>query len=381
MIKITDTLIMTPGPTYIHEDVRKAMSERITNPDIDPDFFEFYRDTCIRLQELMETKNQVLILDGEGILGLEAACASLIEKGDRVLCLDNGIYGHGFGDFARIYGAEVTYFKADYDRSIDFNKFKEFIEKNHDFSIATLVYCETPSGITNNIEPICRLLNEYGIITIVDSVSGVGGEILKTDEWKIDIALGGSQKCLSAPPGLTFLSISEKAWNKIINRQSHVIGYYCNLANWKNWYEQKWFPYTQPISDIYGLRKAVDRLLEKKDYIKRHQTIAEAVRKSLTSAGIELYPADGCSNTVTAFKIPEGVSFKQIYDEMLNNHNIMITGSFGFLQDKIVRIGHMGENCYEDKVYLTLKALNETLQKLDVPLNGELHKLFADFIS
>ncbi|WP_141677932.1 pyridoxal-phosphate-dependent aminotransferase family protein [Orenia metallireducens] len=373
-------LIMTPGPTYVDEEVRKALSNPITNPDIDPDFYEYYQDTCIKLQNLLNTENQVLILSGEGILGLEAACASLIEPGDKVLCIDNGIFGNGFGDFAKMYGAEVRYFKTNYRKAIDPQELELFLEENHDFKAATLVHCETPSGITNPVDQICPLLKRYGIITVVDSVSAIGGERLETDEWGMDIVLGGSQKCLSAPPGLTFLSISQAAWKVILNRKTPIASFYCNLANWKDWYEKQWFPYTQPISDIYGLRVAVDRWLEEDNPIARHAKLANGVRESLVSGGLKLYPLEGFSNTVTTISIPKGVTYHDIYDKMLKEHNIMITGAFGFLQDKVIRIGHMGENCYEEKLYLTLKALDLTLRSLGVELKGELDRTFVSAI-
>jgi aspartate aminotransferase-like enzyme len=380
MITVKGPLIMTPGPTYVDEEVRAALAKPITNPDIDSDFYEYYQNTCSKLQKLMNTENQVLILSGEGILGLEAACASLIETGDKVLCIDNGIFGNGFGDFAKIYGAEVSYFKADYRKAINLQELEEFLENNHDFKVATLVHCETPSGITNPVDKLCLLLKKHGIITVVDSVSAIGGERLETDKWGMDIVLGGSQKCLSAPPGLTFLSISQAAWEVILNRKAPIASFYCNLANWKDWYEKQWFPYTQPISDIYGLRVAVERWLEENNPIDRHAKLANAVRESLVSGGLELYPLDGFSNTVTTINIPKGVSYQDIYDQMLKDHNIMITGAFGFLKDKVIRIGHMGENCHEEKLYLTLKALDLTLRSLGVELKGELDKLFISAI-
>ena len=374
------TLIMTPGPTYVHEEVRQAMAKEITNPDLDLKFYEFYKETCEKLKKVLKTKNDVLILSGEGILGLEAACASLVEPGDKVLCIDNGIFGNGFGDFLKMYGGEVTYYKSDYRRAIDIAGLEKLLQERNDFKMATLVHCETPAGITNPIGEICKLLKSYGIITVVDSVSAIGGEALEVDEWKIDIALGGSQKCLSAPPGLTFLSISEDAWKHILNRENPIAGFYCNLSVWKSWYEDKWFPYTQPISDIYGLGAAAQRLLDGGDSIERHSKIAGAVRKSLIDAGLELYPLDGFSNTVTTIKIPDTLSYAEIYDTMLDEYNIMIAGAFGYLKDKVIRIGHMGENCYEEKLYLTLKALDGTFRKYNVELKEELHKKFVSFI-
>lgn len=372
-----DKLIMTPGPTYIKENVRMALSQEITNPDLDLDFYEFYKETCNKLQTLLKTKNNVLILSGEGILGLEAACASLVENGDKVLCIENGIYGSGFGDFCKMYGGEATYFHDDRRKGLDYNKLKNFLKENHDFKIATLVHCETPSGITNPISDICKLLNEYGIISIVDAVSSIAGEEVNIDEWKIDVVIGGSQKCLSAPPGLTFLSISKRAQDAMDNRKTPVQGFYTNLSIWKNWYEDKWFPYTQPISDIYALSQALDNVLNDKNIINRHALFANAVRSALINCGLELFPNDYYSNTVTTVLVPSKIKYKDIFDKLIKEHNIIIAGGFDFLQDKIFRIGHMGENCYEDKLYLTLKALNTVLKELNFNLKGELHQEFV----
>ncbi|MDF2653707.1 MAG: alanine--glyoxylate aminotransferase family protein [Bacillota bacterium] len=374
-------LIMTPGPTSVHEDVRRAMAKAITNPDLDMEFYEFYRVACDQLKQLFLTGNDILILNGEGILGLEAACASLIEPGDQVLCLDNGIFGKGFGEFAELYGAKVTYFKSDYRKAISVEALEQFLADRHDFKLALLVHCETPSGITNPVNCICPLLKKYGILTVVDSVSAVCGEELKTDEWQLDLVLAGSQKCLSASPGLSIISISEEAWNMIRNRKRPVAGFYCNLGLWSNWYEKKWFPYTQPVSDLYGLKAAVDRILKEGDCIVRHKKYAEAVRNSLSNAGLELYAQDGFSNTVTTVVMPDGICFGELFDAMLTDHNIMIAGAFDYLADMVFRIGHMGENCREEKLYLTLKALNDVLKRHNISLKKELHQEFVNLIS
>ncbi|MEQ8155767.1 MAG: alanine--glyoxylate aminotransferase family protein [Clostridiaceae bacterium] len=375
-----DKLLMTPGPTYIKENVRRALSSEITNPDLDLDFFEFYKETCSKLQTLLNTKNTTLILSGEGILGLEAACASLVEKGDKVLCIENGIYGAGFGDFCKIYDGDVQYFHGDRKNGLDINKLREFLSDNNDFKIATLVHCETPSGITNPIAEICKLLNEYNIISVVDAVSSIAGEELYVDDWKIDIVIGGSQKCLSAPPGLTFLSVSEKALNAIDNRKEPIKGFYTNLSIWKNWYKDKWFPYTQPISDIYALDQAVDNALNDKNILERHKVNGSALRKALINSGLELFAESFHSNTVTTVMVPEGIQYSDIFNKLIKEHKIVIAGGFDFLQDKVFRIGHMGENCYEEKLYITLKALSAVLKDLGFEFKSELHKEFIKYI-
>lgn len=368
--------IMTPGPTQVSEEVRDALSMKCTNPDLDKNFFEFYKKTCDKIKILLNTKEEVLILDGEGILGLEASCASLTEIGDRVLCIDNGIFGKGFGDFAKIYGGEVVYFESDYRSGVDVERLEEFLKHDSDFKYATLVHCETPSGILNPVEKICPLLNKYGILSLVDAVSSIAGEEIKADEWKMDIVLGGSQKCVSAPPGLTFLSISSYAKESMKNRKTPIVGFYANLTVWDNWYEKKWFPYTQPISAIRALDCAIDRVFES-DSINRHKQLGKAVRNAIIASGLKLYPENSFSNSVTAILVPEGINFKDIFENMISEYDIMIGGAFDYLSGKVIRIGNMGENCYEEKLYITLKALNSVLKNLGVKLNSDIHKNFT----
>jgi len=372
-------LIMTPGPTEVSERIRWELSKPTINPDLDEDFFEFYKNLTEKLKSLLNTSNQVLVLNGEGILGLEAACASLIEEGDRVLCLNNGIFGEGFGDFVKIYGGEVVFFNEDYRKPFSVEKLKDFIERDNNFKCATIVHCETPSGLINPIEEICPVLKKYGILTIVDAVSSIGAYNIQTDKWGIDVLLGGSQKCLSAPPGLTFLSISEEAWECIEKRKSPIASYYCNLKLWKNWYEEKYFPYTQPVNDLYGLDAAVDIVLEEgKDFIIRHQQIADKVRRTLKTAGFEIFPVEeGVSNTVTAFIIPRGVEDKAFRKHLWNKYGVMIAGSWGNLDGKVWRIGHMGENCRDEKMYRVFVALDNALRDFGYNFEKPLTTLYT----
>ncbi|WML36477.1 alanine--glyoxylate aminotransferase family protein [Clostridium sp. OS1-26] len=356
--------IMTPGPTQIRENVRLARSIETTNPDLDLQFYDFYKETCEKIGQFLKTKNEVRILSGEGILGLEAACASLTEEGDRVLVIDNGIFGEGFADFVKMYGGEPILFSGDRQREIDINELQKFLDKDSNFKYATVVHCDTPSGVLNNIAKICPILKEKGILTVVDSVAAMGGEEVDVDKWQIDIILGGSQKCVSAPPGLTFLSISEDAFNAMKNRKKPIASFYCNLLVWENYYENKWFPYTQPISDIMGLSKAMDNLIEDKEIIIRHAQIAQATRKAVLEAGLSLYIKQGYSNTVTVIEIPEDINDAELRNYMLEKYNVLIAGSFGYLGGKVIRIGHMGENARIDKVSYTLFALQKSLEHL-----------------
>lgn len=370
-----------PGPTETRENVRLARAEKTTNPDIDVDFVEFYKKTCEKFGNIVGTKNDVYILSGEGILGLEAACASLTEKGDRVLVIDNGIYGEGFKDFVTMYGGEYVLFSSKYTKSIDVDELKAFLDKDSNFKYATVVHCDTPTGVLNDVSKICPLLKKYGILTVVDSVAGMVGERLNVDESKIDIILGGSQKAISAPAGLTIVGISKDAKNCIKNRKTDVIGFYCNLNIWEGYYEKKYFPYTMPISDIIGLDKALDNILEEgiEKVLDRHEKIAYSVRKAIEEYGLELFLEEGYSNTVTAIKIPESIGALKLTDYMLKNYNTLVATSLNQYMDTILRIGHMGENANLSKIEHILNVLDKTLSTLGFKGNGSLLNLFNKY--
>ena len=356
--------IMTPGPTQVRENVRMARSLVCTNPDLDPAFYDYYKETCELISELLETKNTAYILDGEGILGLEAACASLTEPGDKVLVVDNGIYGKGFADFVTMYGGQVTFYESTYTQAVDVKEFRAFLEEHHDFKYATLVHCDTPSGVLNPVEELSRALHEYGIMTIVDSVSAMMGEPLHVDEGQIDIVCGGSQKAVSAPPGLTFVTVSDAAMKAMEERKTPIASFYANILVFKDYYKNLWFPYTMPISDIYGLRTALENVKADPDRYERHKRMGELTRRTVKEMGLSLYLENGYSNTVTVIRVPEGIKADDILELMKKDHNIMIAGSFDVLTGQVIRIGHMGENANEADVVETLEALKSVLNKL-----------------
>ena len=373
--------IMTPGPTQVRENVLKARSLPCTNPDLDPDFFTYYKETCELISSLLHTENQTLILGGEGILGLEAACASLTEPGDRVLVLDNGVFGKGFADFVSLYGGEPVLYTADYLHTLNVHELAAYLEKDHAFKYATVVHCDTPSGVLNDISRICPLLKSYGILTVVDSVSAMFGEEVRADDFQIDLLCGGSQKAVSAPPGLTFVTISPNAWETMKKRKQRIVSFYANLMAFDGYFEKQWFPYTMPVSDIRGLRAALENIKADPDILKRHARIAGAVRKALTDCGLKLHTHDGWCNTVSVFDVPKETSSAAILGALRQDHNLMLAGSFDVLEGQVIRIGHMGENAREEKLAAVMKALDQVLAKLGVPLNGSLEKAYRNALA
>ena len=344
---------MTPGPVQVPENVRLARSISTTNADLDPQFYDEYKETCELISKLLHTKNETLILSGEGILGLEAACASMTESGDRVLILDNGIYGAGFADFVSMYGGTAVMYTKDYKNAFDVNELDAYLKKDHDFKYATIVHCDTPSGMLNDIHKICPLLKSYGIMTVTDSVSGMFGNEVDVDKAQIDILCGGSQKAVSA-------------------------SFYCNLTIFKDYYKNLWFPYTMPISDIYGLKAAIDNIAADKNLIKRHAKIANATREALKEFGIKLHLESGFSDTVTVFDVPEGMTADDILKRMREEHHIMLAGSFGDLAGKVIRIGHMGASANVGDMLEVMSGLEETLRYLGWKSEKSLLKSFHD---
>lgn len=368
--------IMTPGPTQVRENVRMARSLVTTNPDLDLEFYEYYKETCDLFSELLHTDNVSYILSGEGILGLEAACASLTEPGDRVLVLDNGIFGKGFADFVKIYGGEPVLYTDDYRREIDVEKLAAYLEEDHAFKYATVVHCDTPTGVQNPIEQICPLLKKYGILSVVDAVSSMFGEEIDVDACQVDILCGGSQKALSAPPGLTMLTVSDDAIAAMEGRNTPIASFYANILTFKNYYKDKWFPYTMPISDIYGLGVAVDNVKADKAIYNRHAKIAQAVRTAVTEAGLKLYLDSDYCNTVTVVEVPEDVDSAQFLTHMTEQYGIMIAGCFDYLAGKVFRLGHMGEGANVDDVTAMLDAMDKTFADLGYPLKCAMKNVF-----
>ena len=355
---------MTAGPTEVRENVLNARSMPFTNPDLDLDFYDYYKETCELFSKAVNTENEAFILGGEGILGLEAACASLTEPGDRVLVIDNGIFGKGFTDFVKMYGGEAVLFTLDYHKEIDIALLEEFLEKDHDFKYATVIHCDTPSGVLNDIIEISNLLHKYNILTVADSVAASFGVPLDLSKGHIDILCGGSQKALSAPPGLTIVWVSDDAFKAMENRKTPIAGFYANILEMKNYYKDKWFPYTMPISDIYGLKAAMDNIAADKDLIKRHARIANATRKAIEAFGLKLHLESGFSDTVTVFDVPEGMTADDILERMREKHGIMLAGSFGELAGKVIRIGHMGASANVGDMLEVMSGLEETLRYL-----------------
>lgn len=365
-------LILSAGPTTMAENTLEAMKMQKWNSDLSKDFYEQYQRVVAKYDEVIKnTTGYTFVMGAEAMITLEGACASLIEKGDSVLVFANGIFGRGFVDLVQIYGGEPILVSQPDDRGFPLKVVEKAVSEHPQAKIAILIHCETPTGVTNNINPICQFLNQKGVLSIVDSVSAVGGEDLNYDESKVDVLLGGSQKCISAPSGLGMVTLSREAIQRIQYRKTPIASFYANFQYFLNWREKMWFPYTMPEQTVNALEVALDNLLAK-DFIGIHKQFAEITRYVLTENAIELFAKENTSNTVTAFYAPEGVSAFVIMEHLQKKYNIIISGSLGEYQPKVLRIGHMGENNRFENFESLFLAMDRTWDELEI---GESHFL------
>lgn len=347
-------MLMTPGPTAVPPEVREAMGGELVNPDVDPAFTDQYDAVCEKLARIQGTDDQVVVLGGEGILGLEAAVTSLVAPGDDVLCLANGLYGEGFAGFVENVGGEATVVAADDRSGLPISELEATLEDG-DFDVATMVHCETPTGTLNDLGPALDLFEAHGVLTIVDAVSSLGGAPVPDT---IDVCLGASQKCFSAPPGLTTASVSDAAWAKAESVDPDTL--YTNLLPWRDTSEG--FPYTHLSTNVAGLDAALDLVLDEglDAVYARHERAAERCRERGAELGLELYPdEERASPTVTAFHVPDRAD--KLQHRLHEHQDVLLSTGLADHADDILRVGHMGYNATVEKVDRVMDALEDEL--------------------
>ncbi|SDF43753.1 aspartate aminotransferase [Halorubrum xinjiangense] len=366
-------MLMTPGPTAVPEPVREAMSRELINPDVDPRFRELYGRLTERLATAYgvdpdddgvadgsdDAARDVVALGGEGILGLEAAVASLVEPGTEVLCLSNGLYGEGFADFVESYGGDPTLVAAEHDEPLPLDALDDALAADDaDFDLATMVHCETPTGTLNDIGSALDRLEaaDSEILTVVDAVSSLGAVPVPTD--RIDVCLGASQKCFSAPPGLATAAVSDRAWAAMDERDPHSL--YANFLPFRD--VSDGFPYTHLTTEVVALDAALGLLLDEGlDAVrKRHEAAAARCRERGAELGLETVPGpERSSPTVTAFEVPGRAS--EIQERLREDHDVILATGLGEGAGDVLRVGHMGHNARVDRVEETMDALAAVL--------------------
>ena len=334
---------MVPGPVVVPDAIRQVYLEPYGSGDLEMEFIDLYSRTQRRLKAIFSTRDDVVIQSGEGMLALWSALKSCLVPGDRVLAIATGVFGYGIGEMAQSIGADVKTVGFSYDETINDMARIEAAIAEFKPRMITVVHCETPSGTLNPLEELGRLKNAYRVpLLYVDTVAGAGGVPVLADDWHIDLCLGGSQKCLSAPPDMTFLSVSPKAW-EIVEAVAYV-GYDA-LKPFHQAVKNRYFPYTPSWQGVAALHAAAGLLMDEglENSFNRHDAVARVCRRRLVEMGIDLFPAPAAipSPTVTAARIPEGFTW-ETWDRRLRDSGLVVAGSYGPLADKVFRLGHMG---------------------------------------
>lgn len=354
---------MVPGPVKVEQAVLEASLVNYGSADLEEEFLDLYRDTAQGLGRILGTQNDVVIQTGEGMLALWGALKSCLRAGDRVLSVATGVFGYGIAEMAASIGCEVRTVGLPYDETIsDLEEIEKAVDEFRPKMI-TAVHCETPSGTLNPIADLGMVKENHRVpLLYVDAVASAGGVPVSADEWKIDLCLGGSQKCLSAPAGMAFLSVSERAW-EIIDQVNYV-GYDA-LRPFQRALEDRYFPYTPNWQGVAQLYTAVKLLMDEglPRVFERHLDAAGYCRKGLADMGLSLFPAEGAlpSPTVTAVNLPREFSWEE-FDRRLRDQGLVVAGSYGPLAGKIFRLGHMGVQARKDLVGEALDVISKVIR-------------------
>jgi serine---pyruvate transaminase len=358
--------VMTPGPTPISEEVllehaRPLMHHR------SPEFSKIFVEVTDKLKRLLQTKNDVFILTSSGTGAMEASIVNFFSRGDAVLVVNIGNFGERFKKMTVKYGLEVFSLDYEWGDTAEPGDIKKILDENPGIKGVILQFSETSTGALNDVEVIAGIVKNYPAIFIVDAISGLGASDLRTDEWNLDVVIGGSQKALSAPTGIAFISVSDKAWK--LNEKSDIPRFYFDLATARNYLHKTppQSPWTPGISIIVSMNKALDLLLEEglEKVFNRHRVMALATQKAAEKLGLELLVKDRDKRgySVTSINVPEGIDARELTKIMRVKYGVTIAGGQGKLSGKIIRIGHLGYFGMFD-VIIAISALEMTLEEL-----------------
>ena len=358
MVNLERELLMIPGPTMVSPRVLRALSQPVLSHG-SKEFVERFAEALKLQRWLFMTEGTPLMLAGSGTLGMEAIIANVVEKGDRVLCLENGFFGEKWADIVIAHGGVPDRLRFDWGAGLNLKMISEKLDQGG-YKAFTVEHVDTSTGIANPIDKIGELAKDSDALFIVDSVCGLGGMPFKMDEWNVDLGLTGSQKALGAPPGLTLFCLNEKAWKAIESRNSPVADYYADLKRWRPIMEdpRKYFA-TPATGMVLGMLEALRIIQEEglENRWRRHEIFSKAFRAGLAGMGLKSFPEKGHeAHTLSVPVIPEGIKDSDVRGLMQLKYGVVVAGGLGSIAGKTIRIGHMGSATTND-VIATLSAL------------------------
>jgi aspartate aminotransferase-like enzyme len=361
------TLLLTPGPTPVPEDVLEAMARPMIHHRHEP-FRAVVEKVKEDLKYLFQTKNDVLILGSTGTGAMEGAVTNLLSRGDKAIVVQAGKFGERWTEICEAYGVQAIPVDVEWGMAVDPEQVRAALDKAPDARAVFLQASETSTGVRHPVREIADLVaSRENTVIVVDAITAVGVFDIQTDAWKLDVVVTGSQKALMLPPGLAFACLSEKAWR--LAKEADLPKYYFDFAKERKNLAKNQTAYTSSVSLIIGLQVSLARIKEEglENLFARTDKLARATRAGVKALGLELLAPASPSEACTAIKVPEGIDGAKIPSLIREKYGVAIAGGQAHLKGKIVRISHMGYvNAYD--ILSGLAALEFVLRDLGYSL-------------
>ena len=358
-------LLMGPGPSNVAPSVLRAMSQTLVG-HLDPAFIQLMEEIKSMLRTVFQTKNDMTFpVSGTGSAGMEFCFVNLIKPGDDVVIGVNGVFGGRMADVAERCGARVTKVEAQWGKIIEPGAIASALKSVRP-KIVAVVHAETSTGVLTPVEEISRLAHEAGALFVLDTVTSLGGCPVRLDEWEVDAAYSGTQKCLSCPPGLSPVSFGPRAMNAATHRKQKAQSWYLDVSLLASyWGQDRAYHHTAPISMNYALHEALRLVLEEglENRWRRHQQNHLALKEGLAEMGLDLASQQGHQLwPLNAIGVPDGADEGAVRKKLLSDFNLEIGAGLGPLKGKIWRVGLMGETSRRENIATFLSALKTILR-------------------
>jgi aspartate aminotransferase-like enzyme len=356
--------LLTPGPTQVPDAVISAFAQPIIHHR-SSDFSKILASVRKDLKEVFQTKNEVMVLSATGSGAMEAAVTNCFRKGDEVIVVEGGKFGTRWHQLSDTFGLKPDVIELEWGKAVEPKVVEEKLAKNGNIKAVLVQACETSTGVAHPIRELGEICRKHkDTLLIVDGITAVGAFDMPMDAWGIDILIGGSQKAFMIPPGLAFISLSEKAWKATKN--SDISKYYFDLTKEFNAQTKKnTTAWTPAVSLIVGLEKALELMKAEgiENIHKRHEICAQATREGIKAMNLELLAPESPSSSVTAVKCPDSVDGKELINLLKEKYGVWMAGGQEQLAGKIFRVSHMGYVGQFD-VVVGLSALEVALRDL-----------------
>lgn len=366
MSKYIRQQLMLPGPTPIPESVLQELSAPMIGHR-SAGWAELFEDVEAKVKWVFQTQNDVMSISGSGSGGLEAAVVNTLSPGDKVLALEIGVFGERFSTIAEAYGAQVDRLQFEFGTAVDLDLLEARLaaDTNKEIKAVLVTHNETSTSVLNPLESIAKLVKSHGALILVDAISSLVSTNLPVDKWDLDVVVGGSQKAFMIPPGLAFVTFSDRAWEAY--KSSTMPKFYFDFKYYRDYRAKSQTPWTPPITLFFGLKESL-RLMQEEglpQLFKRHEQMMKATRAGVQALGFSLFVPDEniASRAVTGIVAPEGMDAEAIRKGMLDDHHIVLAGGQRALKGKLIRVGHLGYQGLPD-ILSTLAALEIVMKKM-----------------